>query len=111
MYKTAAMPAEQSRASTGKKVLVPLSRYEQARSFGVTCHNTVGTFSRDVAGATRPLTYRHTPWSVTSVPVKSAVACGAACGDAGTHNVCAHRMSQDEGFVITTVSFGRETSP
>ena len=30
MYKTAAMPAEQSRASTGKKVLVPLSRYEQA---------------------------------------------------------------------------------
>ena len=30
MYKTAAMPAEQSRESTGKKVLVPLSRYEQA---------------------------------------------------------------------------------
>ena len=30
MYKTAAMPAEPSRASTGKKVLVPLSRYEQA---------------------------------------------------------------------------------
>ena len=30
MYKTAAMPAEQSRESTGKKALVPLSRYEQA---------------------------------------------------------------------------------
>ena len=30
MYKTAAMPAEQSRVLTGKKVLVPLSRYEQA---------------------------------------------------------------------------------
>ena len=55
-------------------------------------------------------TDRCTPQSVTSAPVKSAVACGAACGDAGTHNVCAHRMSQDEGFVITTVSFGRETS-
>ena len=55
-------------------------------------------------------TYRRTPQSVTSASVKSAVACGAACGDAGTHNVCAHRMSQDEGFVITTVSFGRETS-
>ena len=51
-----------------------------------------------------------TPQSVTSAAIKSAVACGAACGDAGTHNVCAHRMSQDEGFVITTVSFGRETS-
>ena len=30
MYKTAAMPAEQSRESTGKKALVLLSRYEQA---------------------------------------------------------------------------------
>ena len=30
MYKTAAVPAELYRASTGKKVLVPLSRYEQA---------------------------------------------------------------------------------
>ena len=31
MYKTAAMPAEQSRESTGKNLaLVPLSRYEQA---------------------------------------------------------------------------------
>jgi len=30
MYETAAVPAEQSRASKGKKVLVPLSRYEQA---------------------------------------------------------------------------------
>ena len=29
-YKTAAVPAELYRASTGKKVLVPLSRYEQA---------------------------------------------------------------------------------
>ena len=71
----------------------------------------MGTFSRDVAGATRPLTYRHTPWSVTSVPVKSAVACGAACGDAGTHNVCAHRMSQSDDFVLITKTFGRETSP
>ena len=51
-----------------------------------------------------------TPQSVTSAAIKSAVACGAACGDAGTHNVCAHRMSQNEGFVITTISFGRETS-
>ena len=51
-----------------------------------------------------------TPQSVTSAAIKSVVACGAACGDAGTHNVCAHRMSQDEGFVIITVSFGRETS-
>ena len=30
MYKTAAVPAELYRASTGKKVLVPRSRYEQA---------------------------------------------------------------------------------
>ena len=30
MHETAAVPAEQSRESTGKKVLVPLSRYEQA---------------------------------------------------------------------------------
>ena len=56
-------------------------------------------------------TYCCTRQSVTSARVKSAMACGAACGDAGTHNVCAHRMSQNEGFVITTVSFGRETSP
>ena len=55
-------------------------------------------------------TDRCTPQSVTSAPVKSAVACGAACGDAGTHNVCAHRMSQDEGFVTITKTFGRETS-
>ena len=55
-------------------------------------------------------TDRRTPRSVTSASVKSAVACGAACGDAGTQRSCAHRMSQDEGFVITTISFGRETS-
>ena len=30
MHETADVPAEQSRESTGKKVLVPLSRYEQA---------------------------------------------------------------------------------
>ena len=48
-----------------------------------------------------------TPQSVTSAAIKSAVACGAACGDAGTHNVCAHRMSQDEGFVTITVSRDR----
>mgnify|MGYP006885672253 CR=1 FL=1 len=56
-------------------------------------------------------TYRRTPRSVTSASVKSAVACGAACGDAGTHNVCAHRMSQSDDFVLITISFGRETSP
>ena len=56
-------------------------------------------------------TYRRTPQSVTSASVKSAVACGAACGDAGTHNVCAHRMSQSDDFVLITISFGRETSP
>ena len=55
-------------------------------------------------------TYRRTPQSVTSASVKSAVACGAACGDAGTHNVCAHRMSQSDDFVLITISFGRETS-
>ena len=47
-----------------------------------------------------------TPQSVTSAAIKSAVACGAACGDAGTHNVCAHRMSQDEGFVTITIHLG-----
>ena len=52
-----------------------------------------------------------TPQSVTSATIKSAVACGAACGDAGTHNVCAHRMSQSDDFVLITISFGRETSP
>ena len=47
------------------------------------------------------------------MPVKSAVACGAACGDAGTHNVCARtsRMSQSDDFVLITKTFGRETSP
>ena len=53
MYKTAAMPAEQSRASTGKKVLVPLSRYEQAlfrRDMSQHSLSTVGTFSHDVRG-------------------------------------------------------------
>ena len=56
-------------------------------------------------------TDRRTPQSVTSAPVKSAVACGAACGDAGTHNVCAHRMSQSDDFVLITKTFGRETGP
>ena len=51
-----------------------------------------------------------TPQSVTSAAIKSAVACGAACGDAGTHNVCAHRMSQSDDFVLITKTFGRETS-
>ena len=55
-------------------------------------------------------TDRRTPRSVTSASVKSAVACGAACDDAGTHNVCAHRMSQSDDFVLITNSFGRETS-
>ena len=55
-------------------------------------------------------TYCCTRQSVTSARVKSAMACGAACGDAGTHNVCAHRMSQSDDFVLITISFGRETS-
>ena len=50
-----------------------------------------------------------TPQSVTSAAIKSVVACGAACDDAGTHNVCAHRMSQSDDFVLITISFGRET--
>ena len=55
-------------------------------------------------------TYCCTRQSVTSARVKSAMACGAACGDAGTHNVCAHTMSQSDDFVLITISFGRETS-
>ena len=51
-------------------------------------------------------TDRRTPRSVTSASVKSAVACGAACGDAGTHNVCAHRMSQSDDFVPITIHLG-----
>ena len=58
MYKTAAMPAEQSRESTGKKALVPLSRYEQALFRRDMSHSSLGTFSRDVAGATRMQTDR-----------------------------------------------------
>ena len=42
--------------------------------------------------------------------VNDLTSCGAACGDAGTHNVCAHSLSQNEGFVITTMSFGHATS-
>ena len=52
-----------------------------------------------------------TPQSVTSAAIKSAVACGAACGDAGTPRSCAHRMSQSDDFVLITKTFGRETSP
>ena len=110
MYKTAAMPAEQSRASTGKKVLVPLSRYEQALFRRDMSQHCGYHFSR-LAGATRLQTDCGTPQSVTSATIKSAVACGAACGDAGTHNVCAHRMSQSDDFVLITKTFGRETSP
>ena len=113
MYKTAAVPAEQSRASTGKKVLVPLSRYEQAL-FRCDMSQHLGyLFSRrgrSHEDADRPVHSLAAPWSVTSAPVKSAVACGAACGDAGTHNVRAHRMSQNEGFVLITIPFGHETS-
>ena len=57
-------------------------------------------WARAVVGATRLQTYRRTRQSVTSAPVKSAVVCGAAPASAVAHNVRAHRMSQDEGFVI-----------
>ena len=71
MYKTAAMPAEQSRESTGKKALVPLSRYEQALfRRDMSQHiSTWGTCYRDVAGATTMQTDRRTPRSVTSAAI------------------------------------------
>ena len=58
MYKTAAVPAEQSRESTGKTFLVLLSRYEQAL-FRLDMSQQFGRLSSCcVVGATRHC--RHT---------------------------------------------------
>ena len=65
MYKTAAVPAELYRASTGKKVLVPLSRYEQA------------LFRRDMSQQFGTYLFSCSGWSheAADIPAQDFLAC------------------------------------
>ena len=89
MYKTAAVPAEQSRESTGKTFLVLLSRYEQAL-FRLDMSQQFGRLS-SCCGWSHEAADIHVPTHssecVASASVKSAVACGAAPASPVAHNV------------------------
>ena len=58
---------------------------------GVTVTETVGTFSRPLLGATRSRAVCGNPRSMQIATRWSAMLCGAACGDAGTHSVARER--------------------